>query len=49
MAKRALEGQGRWEAARADLLALYAQHNEASDGSLLAHPTYLLTVARKRG
>jgi len=49
MAKRALEPQGSWDAARADLAALYARHNEATDGSLLAHPTYLLTVARVAG
>lgn len=49
MAKRALESEGRWEAARADLVALYAQHNEASDGSLLAHPEYLLSVIRVAG
>jgi len=46
MAKRALASKGRWDAARADLAALYEQHNEATDGSLLAHPTYLLTVVR---
>lgn len=46
MAKRALEPQGTWAAARADLVELYERHNEADDGSLLAHPTYLLTVAR---
>jgi hypothetical protein len=48
MAKQALEAGGGWEAARADLVALYEQHNVATDGSLLAHPTYLQTVARKR-
>jgi len=48
LAKRALEQQGRWPAARADLVELYERFNEAEDGSLLAHPTYLLTVARKR-
>ena len=46
LAKGALEQQGRWAAARADLVALYERFNEADDGSLLAHPTYLLTVAR---
>jgi SAM-dependent methyltransferase len=46
LTKRALEPQGRWAQARADLAELYARHNEAGDGSLLAHPTYLLTVAR---
>jgi SAM-dependent methyltransferase len=46
LAKRALEPLGAWAQARADLVELYARHNEAADGSLLAHPTYLLTVAR---
>jgi len=45
MAKAALESQGRWAAARADLVELYERFNEAVDGSMLAHPTYLLTVA----
>jgi SAM-dependent methyltransferase len=49
LAKRALESQGAWAAARADLAALYEAHNAATDGSLLAHPTYLLTVARVAG
>jgi 3-oxoacyl-ACP reductase-like protein len=47
MAKAALAPDGRWAAARADLVALYEQHNEATDGSILAHPEYLLTVVRK--
>jgi SAM-dependent methyltransferase len=47
MAKGALEPQGRWGAARADLLALYERHNAATDGSFVAHPEYLLTVAQK--
>jgi SAM-dependent methyltransferase len=46
LAKRALEADGRWAAARADLAALYERFNEAGDGSLLAHPAYLLTVAQ---
>jgi SAM-dependent methyltransferase len=46
MAKAALEPQGRWAAARTDLAELYERHNVATDGSLLAHPPYLLTVAR---
>jgi SAM-dependent methyltransferase len=44
VAKAALEAQGRWAAARADLVALYERFNEADDGSLLAHPPYLLTT-----
>jgi SAM-dependent methyltransferase len=45
LAKAALDAQGGWPSARADLVALYERFNEADDGSLLAHPTYLLTVA----
>jgi ubiquinone/menaquinone biosynthesis C-methylase UbiE len=49
LAKQALEPEGRWAAARADLLALYERHNVATDGTYLAHPEYLLTVARAAG
>lgn len=49
LAKAALEPQGRWEAARADPVALYEQHNAATDGTMLAHPEYLLPVARLPG
>jgi SAM-dependent methyltransferase len=44
LAKGALEPQGRWEAARADLVALYERHNQATDGSLDATAEYLLAV-----
>jgi 3-oxoacyl-ACP reductase-like protein len=47
MAKQALSADGRWDAARADLIALYESTNEATDGTLRARPEYLLTVARK--
>ncbi len=47
LAKAALEPEGAWDALRSDLVALYEQRNEATDGTLLAHPEYLLTVARK--
>jgi hypothetical protein len=49
LAKAALEQQGRWTPARADLAELYGRYNEVDDGSLLAHPTYLLTVAHVAG
>jgi SAM-dependent methyltransferase len=45
MTKAALEPQGKWEACRADLIALYDEHNEASDGGFTASAEYLLTVA----
>jgi SAM-dependent methyltransferase len=46
MAKAALEPQGSWDALRRDLLELYADGNEAEDGSFRAAAEYLLTVAR---
>lgn len=46
VAKQALEPQGTWTQVRAELAELYHRHNEAADGSLLAHPEYLLTVVR---
>ncbi len=42
LAKQAL-GE-RWSEARADLHALYEQHNEADDGTFRARPEYLLAV-----
>jgi SAM-dependent methyltransferase len=44
--KAALEPQGRWEACRADLIALYDEHNEDSGGGFTASAEYLLTVAQ---
>jgi len=43
MAKALLEPQGRWEGARADLLALGGRFNEADDGSMRTPGEYLLT------
>jgi SAM-dependent methyltransferase len=45
--RRALEAQGRWAPARAELVALYEAHNEATDGTLRAAAEYLLTVVRR--
>jgi hypothetical protein len=47
VARRALEAQGRWPAAHDELVALYAEHNEAADGTLHAPAEYLLTVVRR--
>jgi SAM-dependent methyltransferase len=48
MAKRALEPEGRWAPARADLVDLFERFNEAGEqGGLHAAPEYLLTVVRK--
>lgn len=44
MAKAALEPQGKWEAARADLIALEDRYNVADDGSMRARAEYLLTT-----
>jgi SAM-dependent methyltransferase len=44
MTKAALEPQGKWDAARADLLQLYERYNEAGDGTLNAPAEYLVTV-----
>lgn len=44
LAKAALEPQGKWDAARADLVALYEHYNEATDGSLDAPAEYLVSV-----
>jgi SAM-dependent methyltransferase len=43
MAKTALEPQGKWEAARADLFALGERYNEAEDGTMQTRAEYLLT------
>jgi hypothetical protein len=47
VAKSVLEPAGAWEPARADLIALYDEVNEAKDGSLRARGEYLLTVATR--
>jgi SAM-dependent methyltransferase len=49
MAKQALEPQGKWDAARGDLERLYAESNEADDGSLRVRPEYLMTTLRLPG
>ncbi|HYI99999.1 MAG TPA: class I SAM-dependent methyltransferase [Thermoleophilaceae bacterium] len=48
-AKAALEPQGRWDAARADLVDLYERYNEADDGTLNAPAEYLVTVVEVSG
>lgn len=49
LAKQALETEGRWDAARTDLAALFERFNEADDGTLEVRPTYLLSSIRKPG
>jgi hypothetical protein len=45
MAKAALEPQGCWEDLQRDMLALYEEFNQASDGSFRVEAEYLVTVA----
>ena len=48
MARAALEPQGKWEALRSDMEALYNRENMNSDGTFRVAPEYLVTVARVR-
>lgn len=45
LARQALEPQGKWEALRSELHALYEDANTATDGRLHVEAEYLLTVA----
>src|SRR6476469_8189288 len=47
LTRATLEPQGKWEAARADLLALYESANEATDGTYHAEAEYLVTVVSR--
>jgi len=46
-AKAALESQGAWGAARADIVPVFERFNTATDGTLNAAAQYLLTVATR--
>jgi hypothetical protein len=48
-ARERLTAEGRWEECRAEILALAERRNEATDGGLLTHAEYLVTVGRKGG
>jgi SAM-dependent methyltransferase len=48
MATAALEAQGRWGELEGELLELYREGNEASEGSFSVQAEYLLTVAKTR-
>jgi SAM-dependent methyltransferase len=48
-ARERLTGEGRWEACRAEILALAERHNVADDGSLLMHAEYVVVIGRKAG
>jgi hypothetical protein len=49
MAKAALEQQGRYDELRHDVVKLYEEFNEATDGSFRADAAYLVTVATVLG
>ncbi len=49
MARAVLEPQGRWDELKGEVLALYRDSNEATDGSFSAPAEYLLTLARLGG
>ncbi len=46
-AREHLEAEGRWEAARADLAALYEEHEDDEDGSVVYLGEYLTVTGRK--
>jgi SAM-dependent methyltransferase len=46
-ARERLTAEGRWQDCRAELLAMAERRNEATDGSLLMHSEYLVTVGHK--
>lgn len=45
LAKAALEPEGKWDALRGELKALYEANNQATDGTVRVQPEYLVTVA----
>ena len=46
-ARERLTGEGRWDACRAEIVAMAERRNEAADGSLLLQAEYLITLGRK--
>ena len=47
-ARERLSAEGRWQEARAEIRAMAERHNEATDGGLLMHAEYLVTIGTKR-
>ena len=47
-ARERLGAEGRWEDCREEIRAMAERHNEATDGSLLMHAEYLITLGRKQ-
>jgi SAM-dependent methyltransferase len=48
-ARERLTTEGRWEQCRSELFAMAERRNEATDGSLLMHAEYLVSVGRRVG
>jgi SAM-dependent methyltransferase len=48
-AREKLTAEGRWEACRAEIVAMAERRNEATDGSLLIPGEYLIATGRKAG
>jgi SAM-dependent methyltransferase len=48
-ARERLSAEGRWEECREEIHAMAKRRNEATDGSLLMHAEYLITLGRKQG
>lgn len=46
LAKQALEATGRWEPVRAELVALYEEANQSSEGTMSVEAEYLLAIVR---
>jgi len=47
MAKAVLEPRGKWEAARDDLVTIYEETNQRSDGTMVVEAEYLLTIVER--
>ena len=48
-ARERLTAEGRWDACRAEIVAMAERRNEATDGTLLLRAEYLVAVGRKAG
>ena len=46
MAKKVLEAEGKWDGVRAELVDLFEEDNQATDGTMRVEAEYLITVAR---
>jgi SAM-dependent methyltransferase len=48
-ARERLTGEGRWDACRAEIVAMAERRNEATDGTLLLRAEYLVAIGRTAG